>query len=107
MGWVYHDQDLHTTSLAVPSVPATLRLQQNTLAPDTDLPLPPDALFQFVVSLEQGAYVATSTDFDVLNLAQQPAVVYVLTLEPAGAGTTSPAASPETAIGEAEGTPSR
>ena len=107
MGWVYHDQDLHTTSLAVPPVPATLRLQQITLAPGMDLPLPPDALFQFAVSLEQGAYVATSTNFDVLNLAQQPAAVHVLTLEPAGAGTTSPAVSPETASGKAAGTPSR
>jgi len=106
-GWVYHDQDLHTTSLAVPDGPATLRLQQTTLAPDTDLPLPPVALFQFAVSLEQGAYLATGTDFVVQYAGPRPVVAYVLTLVPAGAGTAPPTASPEVPADEAAGTPSR
>ena len=107
MGWLSHDQDLHTTSLAVPPVPATLRLQQTTLAPDTDLPLPPDALFQFAVSLEQGAYLVTGADFVLHNTGPLPVVAYVLTLVPASAGMAPTTASPEVPTGESAGTPSR
>lgn len=106
-GWEIHHQDIHTTSLLVPDAPVTLRLQSITLEPDAHLPLPADALFRFAVSLEPDAYLVTRQDFDVQNIASRPVTAYVLTLEPAVAGTSSLEASSLTPTDTARGTPSR
>jgi hypothetical protein len=92
--WIYHNQEIHRTLFSVPSGPATVRLQLTTLARGADLPLPPGAIAQFAVSLEQGATLGTREDFAKRNISPRPVVAYVLTLAPAdreiGTGTPAP-----------------
>ncbi len=104
-GWVVNDQDVASTSVIVPPVPATLRLQRATVASNSDLLLPPDAIVQYAVSLDQ-AILGHRTDFAVQNISPQPVELYVLTLEPTSATTASPAARSEAPTGLETGTPS-
>jgi hypothetical protein len=92
-GWVYHDQDMVSRLIPVPSGPVSLRLHEATLDPGAALPLPPGAVLQLAVTLDAQATVGTRGDFDKRNLGKAPVALYVLTLEPAEVGT-PPAGTP-------------
>jgi hypothetical protein len=92
-GWVYHDQDILHRLIPVPSGPVILRLHEATLDPGADLRLPPGAVLQVAVTLDEQATVGTRGDFDKRNVGKAPVALYVLTLEPAEVGT-PPAGTP-------------
>ncbi len=85
-GWVYHDQDILSRLIPVPSGPVTVRLHEATLEPGAALELPLGALLQLAVTLDEHATVGTRGDFDTRNLGKAPVALYVLTLEPAAVG---------------------
>jgi hypothetical protein len=96
--WSYHDQDLSLAPQPVPPGPTTLRLRQATLAAGGVLPRPPGAVLQFAVGLDEEALVVTQspttdTPFELRNLGESPATVYILSLEPADAGDGAPTAT--------------
>jgi hypothetical protein len=85
-GWVYHDQDIISRLIPVPSGPVALRLHEATLDPGAALPLPPGAVLQLAVTLDEQATVGTRGDFDKRNLGKAPVALFVMTLEPAEVG---------------------
>jgi hypothetical protein len=100
-GWLYHsarDQDIIFNPRSAPDVPMALRLQRTTLAPDAYLPIPADAVAQLLISLDTRAMLAifpnpdphdtqnTGARYVKKHVGPEPVSVYVLTLEPAGAG---------------------
>jgi hypothetical protein len=92
-GWDYHDQDILHSLVPMPPGPVTVRLHEATLEPGADLPLPLGAVLQLAVTLDERATVGSRGTFDKRNLGKAPVAIYVLTLEPAEAGT-SPLGTP-------------
>jgi hypothetical protein len=64
--------------------PVSFVLAQTTLPPDGVLPAPPPGATRGIVSWPQIALLKQSSDGSVTNIEQDPVVVYVLTLVPAG-----------------------
>lgn len=93
--WLYHDQDIWLLPVPVPNEPITMRLEQARLGAAAERLLPTGAFMQLGITRDDGIVISTREDFSLKSFSEQPASLYALTLEPAGAesGAATPAAA--------------
>jgi hypothetical protein len=96
-GWVYHEQDIMRVKRNVPPGPTTMRLQRVSIPGGGSEMKPVGAILQLAVTLdEKTTSLGKQSNDTLVNLNQEPATAYVLTLEPATAASPT-AATPTTA----------